>query len=110
MTDSPFLAFPYPLGATVFLNGLTAVWAQLLLLLSARLWTHRLAAAIEDPPRTLFEGDAWRRTVAYQGSPGVTRKRPVGQLVKEIDIAAQHPKRRTAKLALGAGARIAAWR
>ena len=49
-------------------------------------WTQLLAAAIEDPPRTLFLGDSWRRTVAYQGPPGVARKRPVGQLVKEIEI------------------------
>ena len=60
-----------------------------------------IRASFDDPVRTLYEGDEWRRTIAMTSDK--SRKRALGIAMKEVVIAEQHRQRRTAQQAVAAG-------
>ena len=68
-------------------------------------WASLWAAASRDVVRTLFEGDAWLRTIVAIIPPS-ERKRPLGTPVLAAAVAQKHKRRRSTRVAVAA----ARWR
>ena len=65
-------------------------------------WPAILSSIYADPPRTLFEGPSWAHTI-FMTVPTSKRKRPLGQPVREVAVAASHKRRRTVAEGIAAG-------
>jgi hypothetical protein len=65
-------------------------------------WANTIKAIYDDPPRTVYEGSAWARTLELKVPPA-KRKRPLGTPTREVEISKQHRRRRTAREGVAAG-------